>query len=211
MGVTINSLLTTGMHTMRKQFYPLPVVVAALLVGVVVSGADDGARQQIEPRQEVGFIAQLFHLKKMKPDVKRVGLICRKGIPGHRETLRDAKQAAASIDAKLFVGYVETKSAVPKAFRTLNRKHDVQALWVVESTGVVNASVPRKYLIEKAVEEGIPLLAPTRDWVDAGAPVTLEKNSEKTEIVVNKPAASATGLQVPAKYKSRTTPIAAAN
>lgn len=203
------------MHKMRKQFYvfpvAFPVAVAALLVGVAVSGADDGARQQIEPEKEVGMIAQLYHLKEMKPDVKRIGLICKKGVPGQKEMLRGAERAAASIEGKLFVGYVRTEDGVPSAFRTLNREHDVQALWIVENDGVVNAAVPQKYLVENAVKNGIPLLAPTRGWVNAGAPMTLEKSGGETEIVLNKPAANATGLQVPAEYEPRTTPIVAAN
>jgi putative ABC transport system substrate-binding protein len=93
----------------------------------------------------------------------------------------------------------------------MTRQHDVQALWIVENDGIVNASTPQKYLIENAVKEGIPLLAPTKDWVDAGAPLAIGKANGEVEIMLNEPAADATGLQVPNEYKSRTQPVVAAN
>ena len=196
---------------MYSRFHVLLVLIAVLLAGFALPHTDTQDSRETEREEDVGLIRQLFVLDKMKPEVERVGLIWKKGVSGQEKTLRIAKRATASIDGKLFVAYVEGKSEVPEQFRTMTRKHDVQALWIVENDGIVSASTPQKYLIENAVKEGIPLLAPTKDWVDAGAPVAIGKTNGEVEIMLNEPAADATGLQVPNEYKSRTQPVVAAN
>jgi len=196
---------------MYSRFHVLLALIAVLLAGFALPHTDTQDSRETEREEDVGLIRQLFVLDKMKPEVERVGLIWKKGVSGQEKTLRTAKRATASIDGKLFVAYVEGKSEVPEQFRTMTRQHDVQALWIVENDGIVNASTPQKYLIENAVKEGIPLLAPTKDWVDAGAPLAIGKANGEVEIMLNEPAADATGLQVPNEYKSRTQPVVAAN
>lgn len=156
-------------------------------------------------------IQQMYYLKKMKPDVKRVGVIWKKGAAKQEQKLNVIKRAIASIQGKLFLGYVTETSDVGEKFRLLTRKHDVQALWVVENDGIVNSSAPRQYLIKNAVQQGIPLLAPTKDWVTAGAPFAIEKSGGSYRILMNEPAAKATSLDVPEKYKSKTKLVAVAN
>ena len=190
------------------------LVLAALLLGAFPSGPpssppSDGAVGVDDGK--VGLIQQIFFLNKMKPDVKRVGLIWKKGLPNQKDKLETAKRAVASIGGTLYVGYVEGASEVADQFRLLTRDHDVQALWIVENDGIVNASTPQKYLIENAIENGVPLLAPTQDWVHAGAPLAIAKPNGELQIMLNEPAATATGLQVPDKYKSKTKPVVAAN
>lgn len=198
---------------MHVRLSVLPMLVA-LLLGVFPSGPHtplptDG--EQGVDGGEVGLIQQIYFLKKMKPDVKRVGLIWKQGLPDQKAKLERAKRAVASIGGTLYVGYVEDESEVADQFRLLTRDHDIHALWIVENDGIVNASTPQQYLIKNAIEEGVPLLAPTQSWVDAGAPLTIAKTSGKIQIMLNEPAAKATGLQVPEKYKPQTKPVVAAN
>lgn len=160
---------------------------------------------------EVGLIQQLFLLKKLKPDVERIGIIWKKGLSNQESKLKTAKRAAASIQGKLFMGYVQDASDVAEQFRLLTRDHNVQALWIIENDGVVDGSTSKQYLIENAVKKGIPLLAPTSDWVDAGAPLSIAKSDGELELMMNEPAAAATGLEVPSEYESQATPVVAAN
>jgi putative ABC transport system substrate-binding protein len=160
---------------------------------------------------EVGLLQQLFLLKKLKPDVKRVGIILKKGASDQKSELKTAERAAASIQGKLFVGHVEKASDVAEQFRLMTREYNIHALWIIENDGVVNGSTSKQYLIENAVKEGIPLLAPTSDWVDAGAPLSIAESDGDLELLINEPAAAATGLEVPKKYESQATPVVAAN
>lgn len=197
---------------MRLRFRLLLVPLAAvLLVGMApgssfVPQADGG-----EVRNEVGLVQQLFFLNKMNPDIERVGVIWKKGADNQDDKLQTAKRAAASIGGKLYVGYVTDRSEVAEQFRRLVSDHNVGAIWIVENDGIVDASAPREYLIKNTIEKGVPLLAPTTDWVDAGAPVTIAKSGGKAQIVLNEAAAKATGLQVPENLQPRTKLIAAAN
>jgi putative ABC transport system substrate-binding protein len=197
---------------MYKYFSALLIPAVALLLGATFS--DTPIKDQHETaleEAEVGLIQQLFLLKKLKPDVKRVGIIWKEGISKQDSKLETAKRAAASIKGKLFVGYAEKASDVAEQFRLLTRDHNVQALWIIENDGVVDGSTSKQYLIENAVKEGIPLLAPTSDWVDAGAPLSIAKSDGELELMINEPAAAATGLEVPSEYESQATPVVAAN
>ncbi|MFB6272202.1 MAG: ABC transporter substrate binding protein, partial [Salinibacter sp.] len=182
---------------MRKCPSLLLVPLALLLLGATVppvlsDGPASDGRTRV--KDDVGLIQQMFFLQKMKPDLKRIGLIWKKGVANQKAKLKTAKRAVASIGGKLFVGYVEDKSEVADNFRLLTGKHDVQALWIIENDGIVNASAPQKYLTKNAIEEGIPLLAPTQDWVDAGAPLSIVRANGEIQIMLNEPAAKATGL-----------------
>lgn len=197
---------------MRMRLYPLLVPLAALLLGGTVSVSSFApSTEKGQTLDDVGMVQQLFFLNKMKPDIERIGLIWKEGIDNQGTKLQNAKRAVASISGKLFVGYVEDRSGVAKQFRTLIRDHDVQAIWIVENDGIVDASTPRKYLIKNTIEEGVPLLAPTTEWVNAGAPVSIVKSDGKPQIVLNEPAANATGLHIPEEFEPRTKLIAAAN
>lgn len=196
---------------MTRRFYILAVLSTFLLAGSVIPTADASKQRRAAFGDDIGLIQQMFYLKKMKPDVERIGVIWKDGVSGQEQRLEEAKRAVATIDGKLFVAYVDDESDVPEKFRVMIQEHDVQTLWIVEDDEIVSATAPRKYLIENTVKEGIPLLAPTMEWVDAGAPMTFGKSNGEVEIMLNKPAAEATGLQVPEKFKSRTNPVVAAN
>lgn len=196
---------------MRKYIATLLVPLIALLLGAAVSDLPTDAPQKTAVNEDVGLIQQLFFLKKLKPDAERIGLLWKKGLPDQESKIKSAKRAAASIDGKLYMGYVQERSDVAEQFRRLVRKHDVDVLWIVENDGVVNGSTSKQYLIENSVERGVPLVAPTSEWVDAGAPLSFTKSDGKTQLVINEPAAKATGLEVPEKYESQTTAVAAAN
>ncbi len=198
----------------------LSLLVAFVAVGTTPTPAGSSSTADANPAdappnatvvQSAGLVQQMFFLNKMRSDVERVGLIWKQGAANQEQMIERANRAVASIDGKLYVGYVEDKSGVAEQFRVLTRKHDVQAIWVIENDGVVNASAPRKYLIKNTIKEGIPLVAPSRDWVDAGAPVTIAKNGGAIQILLNERAAEATALEVPEKYQSNTELIASAD
>lgn len=196
---------------MYKRFFTLLAPVALLLLGTSFSENPLDNRQGTRSGDEVGFIQQLYFLNKMKPEIKRVGVLWKKGAPNQEKKLKTIKRAVASIKGKLFLGYVQSKSDVPDQFRRLVQEHDAQLLWIVENDGIVDGPTPKQYLIENSVKRGVPLLAPSSDWVDAGAPVSIAKSEGKFQFMMNEPAAAATGLEVPSKYESQAKPVVAAN
>lgn len=184
-----------------------PHVCSSLLVGFLLVGFL-GVRPA--SGQGAGFypMQQMHFLSKMNPDIKRIGVLWKKGVSGQEQKLSEVKRAIASVKGKLFIAYVEGESDVAEKFRLLTGQHDVDALWVVENDGVVDASAPKQYLVKNAVKEGVPLLAPSKDWVSGGAPVAVAKSNGSFQIVLNEGAAQATGLKVPSQYQNL---VAAAN
>lgn len=181
--------------TMRSHVRILLVALVVLLTGVASAHA---LQSPLTP------IQQMFILKKMKPDIKRVGIIWAKNSPNHDALMPQIKRAAASANVKLFVAYPKNMQEVAPNFRELASTHKIQALWIVEEDQVVNNSVARNFLIKNATKSGIPILAPSKDWVTAGASVTMHRQNGEVQIIVNKAAAAATALTIPDKYKGKT-------
>ena len=202
---------------MSTSTFRLPAFLVSVALLVSTTGFTEAPVSTTAPTSSADFqssvdfhpMQQMFLLKKVKPDVQRIGVIWKKGVADQEAKLEAIRRAVATIQGKLFVAYVESKADVGGQFRQLARKHDVQALWVVENDGIVDAAAPRQYLIENAAKSGIPLLAPTEDWVSAGAPMAVRKEGDIFRILLNEPAANATSIKVPAKYKSQTKLIAA--
>lgn len=189
----------------RPSALLVAVLCAAVAVGFSVPDAP------APPPAQDGFhpLQQMFFLKKSKPAVERIGVIWKKGAPGQAAKLESMRRAAASIQGKLIVAYVSRPSEIASQYRQLTRKHDVEALWIVENDGLVDGSVPRQYLIENATKAGIPLLAPSKDWVTDGAPMAVEKQGDAFSILINEPAAAAAALSVPAEFKAQMHLVAA--
>lgn len=186
-------------------------LVLALLLPVAFGFTASTDRVTAPPEEGFYPIQQMYHLNQLKSDVERVGLIWKEGAPEQEQKLKVLKRAVASIEGQLFVGYVQDKSDIGDKFRLLTREHNVQVLWILENDGVVDASAPRKFLIKNSVEQGIPLLAPSKDWVSAGAPLAIEKVDGNFRLFINEPAAKATALQVPDNYEAETELVASAN
>jgi len=197
---------------MRMRTLSLLVAVTIVTVGLTVSPSSQTASPtKAASESEVGLVQQMYFMNQISEEVSRVGLIWKRGIDNQEKKLEAAKRAVASVQGKLFVGYVEGKGDVAEKFRLLTREHDVQVLWVLENDGVVDASAPREYLIKNSIEEGIPLVAPTEDWVNAGAPVAFKKVNGEIQILLNEPAAKATAVKVPDKHQENTRLIASAD
>lgn len=148
-------------------------------------------------------IQQMFILKKIKPDVERVGIIWTEGADAHDELMPKIKRAAASNQVKLFVAYVNRPEDVSAHFRELTGKHDIQTLWIPDDSGVLQADLARSYLIKQTTKSGIPILAPSQEWVQAGASVALRKEDGDIRIVLNEAAALATSITVPDEFEDQ--------
>lgn len=154
------------------------------------------------PAQSPSPLQQLFLLKKMKPDAKKVGIIWKKGSANHATLMPDIQRGAASTGLKVAVSYVTSPADVGPALRALVGQQNVDVLWVVENDGIVNKPAARSFLIEKSLKKGIPLMAPTSDWVSAGATLSFKNGGGGIVVVVNKAAAKVFSISVPAKYQS---------
>ncbi|NNF58900.1 MAG: hypothetical protein HKN04_11745 [Rhodothermaceae bacterium] len=119
------------------------------------------------------------------------------------------QRAGASTSIKVFLAEVSNLKDVAPQFRTLVRQHDVQAIWIVDASGVISNSVARSFLIENATKKNLPIFATGDDWVSEGASVAVQKGEAGIQLRVNRAAAEAMSLQIPEKYIERTEYLAA--
>lgn len=148
-------------------------------------------------------LQQMYILKEIKPDMERVGILWSETAPNHDALMRKVQQAAAASGVKVFVAYVDDMRDVAPSYRTLRRDHDIDVLWILDDDGAVGSSVGRNYLIKNATQHGVPLLAPTADWVNDGAPISLQRIDGAITVMLNEAAAAATALTVPDKYATQ--------
>ena len=172
-------------------------VFLLLIAATILAATSASAKSPLTP------IQQMFLLKKMKPDVGTVGIIWAESA-NHEEMMPLVKRAVSSTGMKLVVSYAGSMQDVASQFREMKSDHGIQALWIIDDSGVLDNDVARRFLIQNATESGIPILAPSPDWVTAGASASLQKRDGEVQIVLNKAAAAATALAVPADYEGRT-------
>lgn len=179
---------------MKKSFLPALIAFLILCNGVSLAST---APDPLSP------IQQLYILKEIRPDVERVGIIWTKNSPQHDALMPRVQRAASASGVKVFVAYVQGMRDVAPSYRTLRNEHNIDVLWVLEDDDTVGGNAGRSYLIRQATQQGIPLLAPTSDWVDAGAPISLQKMGGGIKVLLNEAAAAATALTVPDKYETQ--------
>ncbi len=145
----------------------------------------------------------MYIMKEVKPDLQRVGIIWNTNT-NDEAVLTKIRRAGTSLKVQLFLAEVADLSDVAPQFRQLTRTHQVEAVWVLENDGLVDSKTSKNFLITNAMKSGLPLYAPSDDWVNDGAFISLKKEAEGLALFVNKSAADALSLSVPPKYAERT-------
>lgn len=157
---------------------------------------------------DVTPIQQLAVLKEMKPDAERVGIVWNQAAD-RDELLPRIERAAAGAGFRVIVNLASSLDEVGPAFRDLVRTHRIDVLWIVQNDGLVNRQPARGFLLREAARAGVPILAPSPDWVEEGATLALTDDGAGLRIVVNQAVADALALRVPDAYLERTDFVAA--
>lgn len=152
---------------------------------------------------DVTPMQQMFIMKELKPDIQRLGIIWASAGSDEEKMLK-IRRAGTSLKMQLFLAEIGGLSDIAPQFRTLKQTHNIQALWIVENDGLVDSSTGKGFLIKNALQAGIPIFAPSEDWVNAGACATMTKKDGGIHLVVNETAAKALSISVPEKYLERT-------
>ncbi len=153
---------------------------------------------------DVTPIQQLFLIKELKPDISRIGVIWDKSATSRDQILPQLERASAATGIKVIVGEVSNLQEVAPQFRTLLRDHKIEALWILEESGLLGRAATRSFLIKSATQAGMPVFAPSETWLKEGACVTWRKDAGGIQLVVNKAVAEAMGITIPDKYQNRT-------
>ncbi len=197
----------TRYNSHKKSAYESTMPFRNVLLALLVVGLFTGAAAPT-PSADVTPIQQLFILKELKPDVKRVGIVWSSDRSDKDVLLKKIQQAATSTGVEIFLAEAGAVKDVAPKFRNLVDKHSIQVLWIVGDDGLVDQQVVRTYLVKQATKSLIPILAPNADWITAGASVALTRADGSTGLIVNRAAAEAMALTIPPQYEERTSYLA---
>jgi putative ABC transport system substrate-binding protein len=175
---------------------------------VLVAAVLASAFSLASPQPDVTPLQKVFIMKEVRPDVERLGIIWDKEAHDE-EVLQKIQRAGTSLNVQLFLAEVSELSDIAPQFRILTQTHNIQALLIVKNDGLVDSSVGKSFLIKSTVKAGIPLIAPSEDWVTEGALLMVKKQDGGIHLVVNKAVADALSLTIPEKYIERTDFLAA--
>lgn len=153
-------------------------------------------------------LQQMYVMKEIKPNLERVGILINSS-NNNEETMRAIRQASASLNVQIFLAEIGSLPDIAPKFRWLMQEHKVQMLWILEDESVLGSSHGRGFLIQNALKAGVPILAPSKVWVDEGACMTMTKDADGIKLIVNKTAADALSITVPDAYAQRTQFLAA--
>ena len=170
---------------------------------VLVAAITLSALYPAQRASDVTPMQQMYIMKEVQPNIERLGIIWNRATHDE-ETLTKIRRAGTSLKVQLFLAEVSDLSDIAPQFRELTRTHKVQAVWVVKNDGLLDSSTGKSFLIKNAVKAGIPLIAPSEDWVSEGAFIAMKKQDGGIYLMVNKSAAAALSLTVPDKYAERT-------
>jgi ABC-type uncharacterized transport system substrate-binding protein len=187
------------MHLLKRFTIQLSV---ALFMIVALFGTPEALESNATPLQS------LYMIKQLLPDVKTVGLMLKQSDENTPDLMNQVKRASASLGVKIVVADVEALPDVAAQFRDLTDSYHIQALWIIRDMDVLTGSIARSYLIKNSTLRGIPLFAPSTDWVSAGACAAVVTDGGNTKLFVNQKTLNALGLKVPEKYASVTQVLA---
>lgn len=174
----------------------------ALTMIVVLFGSPEALELNATPLQS------LFMIKQLVPQATSVGLLWKQSDYANTDLLTQIKRASMSTGDKVVVGDVESLPQVASQFRNLVDNYHVQVLWVIRNDDIMNSSIAQSYLIKNAAISGVPLFAPSSNWVSAGACAAVVTEGQSTKLVVNQKTLNALGLKVPQKFASVTQVLA---
>jgi ABC-type uncharacterized transport system substrate-binding protein len=175
-----------------------------LALAVLVLAAPARAQDAVSPLQ------QLFVLKEIRPELERVGIIWNKDSADRSGLMTQVERAAATTGVRIFVAYASGVTDIATAYRELVRQNNIQAVWVVDAADdIVGSRMGRDFLIKNTASSGLTLVAPATDWVEAGAHMTFVREGANIRLRVNRRAADAARLVIPANILERTDFLAA--
>ncbi len=159
---------------------------------------------QFAGAQAASPLQQLFMLKELKPDLKKIGVVISESNPNKAAILADVQKAGARTGITIVLAPINDINELGPKVRDLTRTYSVQALWVPGGDKVLDTDVARTYLAKSAAQDRLVLMAPSEEWVKKGACLTLQGQGEGVKIVVNKAIATSLAVNIPEKYKDKT-------
>jgi len=159
----ILALGSKAFNAAREATRTTPIVYVMVL-DYQDSGASNvaGASIRVDPALEMESIRAVF------PRVRKLGVVYDESISMH--IVSAARRAAARLGLELIAEKASDAAETIRAIRTI--EDDVDAWWLIPDRTTLNAE-SAEYLLLSSVRRGIPVIAPSRKYVDRGAQMAL--------------------------------------
>lgn len=172
-------------------------LVSSFLLVLVHFGASFPAKNAPTPAQ------YFFILKRLAPQVQRVGILLEEDQEDQTNFLRQIDLAARANSCKVFVAKIKTLYDVAAQFQTLVSKYRVQVIWIPETGEILTSPVAQSYLIRKGMLNRILMIAPDSSWVDRGAGFTLIYGPRGFQPYANSNTLRALEISIPEEMQTK--------
>lgn len=169
-----------------------------LIFTLLMTGSPEALDSNATPLQ------QLYVMKELVPNLQTVGLIWKQSSVNSGELLPKIQRAAAATSVKVVIADAEELREIAEKFRDLTDNYRIQALWIITNDDLTGSSLGQDFLIKNSVIKGIPIFAPSTDWVSKGACATLLNEGGSVKLFVNKKTADVLKIKIPEKYMATT-------
>ena len=152
------------------------------------------ARSDAQDTKEASFLQQVFILKQLKPELKKIAVLCEikqhKGLKAKLGRLK--KQAQVE-----FVLYnIKKLPDVAKHAKNATKSKKVDAIWVFADKILMDAKT-ESYLVKHSIRMKVFLLAIDPDLVKKGGTASIRKGQSKPVIFLNQKAIDLLALAIP--------------
>ncbi len=169
----------------RDIFISVFFLFAGLQAGLLTGQEAGSAIKQLSPLQQV------YLLKQIKPDIKRIGILC--NLENRAALPKTLSRISAQFKIKIILYDTRKKQNLAKNFKALVKKEKADAIWVFPDE-VLNYKSATQYLIKQAVTSKIILVTHDPEQVKKGATLAARIENGDMKVYINQKAADMLGL-----------------
>lgn len=164
------------------------------IVGLILSVQLVVARNDNVETTEASYLQQIFILKQLAPEIKKIGVLCQIKNYKDLETKLGRLQKQAQLEFVLY--NIKNMPDVAKHAKNATISKNVDALWVFADEILLDPKT-QSYLVKYSLQSKIVLLSAEPEIIKKGGTVCIRKGTSKPVIFLNQKAVDLLTLSIP--------------
>ncbi len=152
------------------------------------------ARNDIQETKEASFLQQIFILKQLKPDLKKIGVLCQ--VKDHKDVETKLGRLQKQAQVKFVLYDIKKLPDVAKHAKNATTSKKVDALWIF-ADDILLDSKTQSYLVKHSIQSKTFLLSVQPELVKKGGTACIRKGQSKPVIFLNQKAINLMVLAIP--------------
>lgn len=165
-----------------------------ILIIAALSDQSIWARNDIQDTKEASFLQQIFILKQLKPDLKKIGVLCE--VKQHKDLKAKLGRLQKQAQVEFILYNIKKLPDVAKHAKNATTSKKVDALWVFADKILLDSKT-ESYLVKHSIQTKVFLLAVEPELVKKGGTASIRKGQSKPVIFLNQKAIDLLALTVP--------------